>query len=300
MKPSPIHKEDMLMKHIISLILFATSCLTLTACVEPESVSPDEDGESISLSQPIELCDGSNEIRLSYSVQGTGLTSPGDRLLSQHGHAFLYIKGTCEYRVYTKSTGAGHAAIHKGTLTQEEARALIDGLEVERWSTLQATHPTGSHPNAGGLSLDGERYPCFQACEQSNQLDSSIKTHLRESLDMLHEAGDVLEGPVKILVVDESSRLAHNTFLETASWPLSTSTPQDYMVSQEDAEADLEQSIHDMGDDAQVAALRNLRTLSRNEQYSTYIDFIPVLSADGTQLFALYVSDVLDWEVESL
>lgn len=274
----------------ISVMLVVVASLTACQFIDSEQTSIQKSAPPNFTDQPQELCDGSNDIRLSYVLSGGGQSTAGQTLYAGQGSSYLHINGKCEYWAYQPDntiTSSGHVPVMHGTLAAQQAEDLTQHLMLQDWKDVEVdqTPKSGvSHPSVASFTFAGEGFSC--GCNDSQS--STISARMYQELNALYQVGEPLDGPVKVLVVDASESIDTATY-PTESWTLSAPIT-DYAVTYELASS---QSSHKVVTGADADILRSMRDRLSAGDYTQRIGFIPIKSTDGTQLFEVYISDML-------
>lgn len=152
------------------------------------------------LSDPVRICDGTDELRLA-ALFGLGGNEGGVAgVASMNGSLFLYIDGRCRYWV----TGVTGQAL-TGTLEPDEVDLLTSRLGVGAWSEFQGQEWWGDWADAPPLILwqPSGRVDCGQQCEGPNLPEplSLMGAALEVEVERLRAGAQPLDGPMRVLGV---------------------------------------------------------------------------------------------------
>lgn len=149
------------------------------------------------LSDPVPICDGSDELRLAALFGVGGNASPASAVTDANGSLYLYIDGRCRYWV----TGVPGQAL-TGTLEPDEVDLLTSRLGVGAWSQFQGEFWSGDLYDAPPLILwqPSGTIQCHGQCagESLPEPLSLMGDALEVETERLRAGAQPLDGPMRI------------------------------------------------------------------------------------------------------
>jgi len=167
-----------------------------------------------------EICNGSQDRTLSVVVvPGAGGIADGSILLAENGVRFFHVRGDCQYWV-NKGEGSRYRTGSLGDMKTQLATDLFYG----QWGAKGLTRGWG--PDPGTFDASPTRFsdghdrlsiscPCAVDVPSEIPAMSSAEQQWEERLS---NAGAPVDGPIRIVVIDDPSRVFG---LPEALWPLS-------------------------------------------------------------------------------
>lgn len=269
------------------------SLMAMTACVEPDNDSGTQEEQVQTTYQASMLCDGSDDLKLTYKITGSGQIFAGDMLLSEQGASYLYVDGHCSYWTYS----GGHKPTKTGTLTDAQALQILSALEPDQWTIDGMGFKPDmnvSHPSHIQVSLSDQSFSCSGSCQSNAQADR-IQKAIHQHQQDLYDEGVAMHGSVRVLAIDASATTPSSWNYNVAQWPLQQ--PLNDMIHTLDEVEGMNIPLSSaVTIDAELDAIHQLR-----QQYfegaivPEHIGFIPISTGDDT-FIELYVRDVLPFE----
>lgn len=232
---------------------------------------------------PINLCDGTDTLRLNYSTGGTSLLPDG----FVFSHAFFMVDGKC--RLFANDDPWQPTRVTQ--LTAQTLQELEAAIDIDAWPALSNNYCSDA--------FDGpvESYWIYTHATRAGTPETGLCTNsphdiqqrARSFLTAAAKQGDELQGPVRytLLLAADASGL-RGGFKGAVPWPLGDVAA--HLTGAEQTR---------IADQAEAATLRGLRaSYLRGELGSTDERFIPVLEPNG-QRYELRMRDVAPYGDES-
>lgn len=245
--------------------------------------------------EPLELCDGSNDVRFLMTNAG-GFVDIGYDFYGTYGHQFLAIDGTCHFYVLTY---AGQA-VREGQLTPEQATQLSEDLVFGRlgdYSDMVAeVCPDGTITTLWDPSGKTE---CGCICDAPEQPAEWIQAiaKVREWVPVLYAAGEPYAGPLHRVyrATDPETPVS-----ETAvRWPLS-GEPTDIMAV-DDYDFPAAARVVEMEEDRRLLREMRAEWALENEWTAAIMMIAPLLipGGIGQAQYQVFLKDVLPEQVDA-
>jgi hypothetical protein len=188
-----------------------------------------------------ELCDGSDEVRLTYSV-GVGFASAAEQS-NPTGAVFLVIDGQCNYWL-SESAMSG---LRSGTLDAEAAQSFAEDIHFGRYATLATVGDPSQCVDGGLQTLVDPTGRLQSSCGASSETTEWAEAYraVWGQLRALTPMASPQWGPTRILAVNQEDSaglpeaiawnsdfdlaavaVAPTAFPEAADWVLIDSAPQ--------------------------------------------------------------------------
>jgi hypothetical protein len=233
-----------------------------------------------------DICDGSSDIRLGYTVQG-GFVEPAYYVTNPYGHAFLFIDGECTYYA---STSERPGVYFTGTLTLAQEQALTNDIEWDSILELAAVDDLQSCPDAGDSAIwvtGMQRVMCTCGCDEGPfaERKTAALTAISGITMELVENGFALNTPIRAVAADVGPATG-----EESAWPLDRAVSDVPMLVQDVYGGQLADAVV-FDDPTEASALRELRS-------DLAVSFANVRVSDQSIAYELFMRDELPLGVE--
>ncbi len=168
----------------------------------------------------VEICDGSDEIRLSYT-NGGGMVANYYSFFQPYGTYALFVDGQCRYWIFEQP----HVGIRTGVLDEQEANDLSTGLRLHWLSEFSGSYGNSGCSDGGTTTIsNGVDYvSCYCGCPEApvpvNEMFFGSSDLLRNLMAGLAARAEPSGGPIRVVVlaatVDDPSSL-----WAVYDWPL--------------------------------------------------------------------------------
>ncbi len=276
------------------LVGFLASCtLLMAACGSAASTSDTRD---------VELCDGSNGLRLAYRVQAPiGRITPGEQVMAENGYDFLYLDGTCRYWVFPRKDYESSDDIWEdvvtGTLSAQQEQDLKTDLHVGEWH--QWNKQTFVQRGTFDMSTETFWIPtaAFQ-CEGDcgSKRRRRIESNVRSWIRTLAEQGTSVNGPLRVVAVE----MPQEWLDQDRSYPVQPAPSGLDIESNATSYAEARHMCYGQGFEVSNASVEILRKYRRDYRSGTYGDFwsyryLPLKDTNG-QIYMVYLRDSIPLE----
>lgn len=236
------------------------------------------------------ICDGSNDIRLAFTVEGGGLVELSFYFTNPHGFSYAFVDGQCRFY----AGGNAMKGIHTGTLTAAQAEQFASDIHWRGFLDI-AGPSQGGCPDGSTISIfvPGASSACTCGCPIGSPRSAAI-TQAATWMEMLAGMGSPLDRPLHAMAIPTTGAAIMGN---PSAWPLARAMSDipGLIVSESTMPtADSGAAFTDMLDVAMLRALR-AAALSAYANASS----VPVQNAGDTAIFALYVRDDLPAAVDS-
>lgn len=246
-------------------------------------------------SPPIELCDGSNDVRFLMTNAG-GFVDIGYEFYGTYGHQFLAIDGTCHYYVLTY---VGQA-MHEGQLTPEQALQLSGDLAFGRlgnYSDMVAEQcPDGTITTLWDPSGKTE---CGCICDSPEQpaVWTQAIAKVREWVPVLYAAGEPYAGALhRVYRATDPEMPSTESALR---WPLPGEPTE--VLAFDDYDFVAAARAVELDEDRRLLREMRAEWSLENEWTPAIMIFAPLLIAGGIgqAYYQVYLKDVLPEHVDA-
>ena len=191
------------------------------------------DETSCGASAPQQLCNGSQDRRLSVVVAASPGSLGGDQIiLYENGARFIHVQGDCRYWV-----SKGYGRYHTGLLAESEVE-LKNALFYGQWSNKCLTKswgpPEGLFHAATTMFSDGTDRVAISYAGPPAKIPGappevySMWQAENAWVERLWAAGSAVQGPIRMLVIDDPSVRGRPVVMWPLSWRLeSVAVPVD-------------------------------------------------------------------------
>lgn len=244
--------------------------------------------------EPKALCDGSHELRLSYSNSGNGLfPTEAEAFVSRYGWHFLVVDGTCRY--YARDN-PGHPVV-AGQLTPKHAAQLsvdVAWNDLPVWGEYRIAETCADAPGAT-LGTTGHVFICggvvVAKCGCGPDAPQGLQTaqiNAANWIRVLVAAGEPLTGAVAAIAHVETRP---DPNVVAAAWPLARSMGSIPNLVRPVAGAGIAPDTYARFEDAsETAQLRAIRT-SQPEAARNLDAHLTV--REGDVIYRLFLRDEL-------
>ncbi len=255
----------------------------------PDATRTDGDtGTGETEAKPVDICDGTDSIRLWYRSDG-GFVEHFYNFLQPYGHRALYLDGQCRYWIFEN----GYGGILTGTLSAQDAENLSIDLRLSQLSELEGRYNDPDCVDGGGSALgDGAAsVDCYCRCPDAPAGVADALTNARTWYTVLSNRAEPLAGPIRLIVL--SGRNSPPMY----GWPLDWN-PGLVLVSFSDVESfytDWDTVGTVIDDPHEIRLLRDLAIQVRNDrgdlpQYPIYVSYDRE-NDQGTGLYSIIFRD---------
>ena len=144
--------------------------------------------------------DGSDDVRLAYSVRGGGPLDESGMLISEVGFSYLYMNGKGQYWVFESAGWLGEARV--GQLNRAQLTQLATDLHLGRWRALEGYYFENVNDASSTLLYDaGHRIECTASCDsQEVQAEVHVVSEAtRQVVSSLYEQASPMDGPLRVI-----------------------------------------------------------------------------------------------------
>lgn len=252
-----------------------------------------------------ELCDGSSEIRLVWTVHteipNSETQNPGEGLMRENGRVYFYVTGTCEFHVLGDVVDFGPDVA--GVLTTTEADELAAAIHYSEWQgyygkdvSWSGLHGGGSHALIGPGGLFRLGIDCLPHSVDLEECPEPFPSMMEAALaweEKLREIGEPASGPMRVAAVLEEPP-GYTGPADWEPWPLER--PLADFVLEADAPIMAGQGVL-LDDPEDVATMRAFRE-SFTGQFGSQDTIRALYIEDGGQHYLVYVRDTAPVEDE--
>jgi hypothetical protein len=222
-------------------------------------IATDASSDTGTVDQAVTICDGSSGLRFAAIIPWGGPVEYATGVLYERGAAYILIDGQCEYTVWAinpmdPAPGCWSAA-RRGVMEAGTEAEIAEAFAYSTWAAMDGWHG----PDYGGmydvpflLLSDGEHgVACQSPCEVSAPAIAAALQVMLEWMDRLYEAGEDLDGPLRLRVFESEYQLGN----ELVEWPL-VRPPSEYLSAEHPTVLSGPAAIIDDPDEASLRALR--------------------------------------------
>lgn len=271
----------------------SVSSATLEASVNLEASSNAAEQETTS---PVEICDGSEKLRLRFFVVPSQVTM-GGAVFIEHGNWSFAVDGKCRYWINGGFGGKPYAygqPWRTGVLPADLLEQLRAALDLQRLEDLGNCRTSGTTWDVSWLTIRSEYSRVL--CQGSEAISGSQFEPVWELLQgrgaELYLSGDDITGGVRVVAYEAS----FDTFSNFQDWSL-TSPVSSYLVPVNLGDSPGNSLL--VADPEDAERLRELRRkdLTYRASHPEY-QRDGVYVADGEQYAVVYLRDALPYEDE--
>lgn len=273
----------------------STSADATSSDVASSDATSSDATSSDATTEPLELCDGSNDVRFLMTNAG-GFVDIGYEFYGTYGHQFLAIDGTCHFYALTY---AGQA-VHEGQLTPEQALQLSGDLAFGRlgnYSDMVAEQcPDGTITTLWDPSGKTE---CGCICDSPEQpaVWTQAIAKVREWVPVLYAAGEPYAGALhRVYRATDPEMPSTESALR---WPLPGEPTE--VLAFDDYDFVAAARAVDLDEDRRLLREMRAEWSLENESTLAIMIFAPLLlpGGIGQAYYEVYLKDVLPEHVDA-
>lgn len=201
---------------------------------EPDAQEPNAEVDAGDELQPLrpaqttpsvsaKLCDGTPGITFSVAARGGGIAAPGTQVMSENGHSFLIVEGTCRFWALRGRM----ERVVTGELDEAALARLRESFGLDHWRSCRGTHAGGGTDTPDyhfvfGRSehLVGNVNDCIAAPSGSAHEPGYLLKAYQSELAQLVAAGKPRAGDVRYLLLGHEGSIGHPSLGSAEPWPL--------------------------------------------------------------------------------